>query len=89
MGQSLCDLNDCITVLKHDSRFATMDISVVGHSWGGFAIFKIFCKAMGDLTRRCSVRICFCGANKKLIIPSLISEGIINDIKAQGLQIRP
>lgn len=41
MAQSLCDLNDCITVLKHDSRFASMDISVVGHSWGGFATLNI------------------------------------------------
>ena len=41
MAQSLCDLNDCITVLKHDSRFTSMDISVVGHSWGGFSTLNI------------------------------------------------
>lgn len=37
MAQSLCDLNDCITMLKADDRFAGMDISVMGHSWGGFS----------------------------------------------------
>jgi len=41
MAQSLCDLNDCITVLKADARFADMDISVIGHSWGGFSALNI------------------------------------------------
>jgi len=41
MAQSLCDLHDCITVLKQDSRFAGMDISVMGHSWGGFSTLNI------------------------------------------------
>lgn len=41
MAQSLCDLNDCITVLKQDTRFAGMDISVMGHSWGGFSTLNI------------------------------------------------
>ncbi len=41
MAQSLCDLNDCITVLKQDSRFAGTDISVMGHSWGGFSTLNI------------------------------------------------
>ncbi len=41
MAQSLCDLNDCITVLKSDSRFHGCDISVVGHSWGGFSTLNI------------------------------------------------
>ena len=41
MAQSLCDLNDCITTLKNDSRFASLDFSVMGHSWGGFSTLNI------------------------------------------------
>ena len=37
MAQSLRDLNDCITALKQVARFANLDISVMGHSWGGFS----------------------------------------------------
>jgi dipeptidyl aminopeptidase/acylaminoacyl peptidase len=41
MAQSLCDLNDCLTVLKADTRFKDIDISVMGHSWGGFSTLNI------------------------------------------------
>ena len=41
LAQSLCDLNDCITALKSDERFAGMDFSVMGHSWGGFSTLNI------------------------------------------------
>lgn len=41
MAQSLCDLNDCITVLKKDETFSGLDLSVVGHSWGGFSTLNI------------------------------------------------
>ena len=41
MAQSLCDLNDCITTLKADKRFAGYDFSVMGHSWGGFSTLNI------------------------------------------------
>lgn len=41
MAQSLCDLNDCINTLKKDERFATADISVMGHSWGAFSSMNI------------------------------------------------
>ncbi len=41
LAQSLCDLNDCITKLKYDDRFATCDISVMGHSWGAFSTMNI------------------------------------------------
>ena len=41
LAQSLCDLNDCITMLKADPRFAEKDISVVGHSWGAFSTLNI------------------------------------------------
>lgn len=41
LGQSLCDLNDCITMLKNDERFKNYDISVMGHSWGGFSTLNI------------------------------------------------
>ena len=41
MAQSLCDLNDCLTTLKNDPRFANLDFSVMGHSWGGFSTLNI------------------------------------------------
>ena len=41
ISQSLCDLNDCLTVIKEDGRFKGIDISVVGHSWGGFSTLNI------------------------------------------------
>lgn len=41
MSQSLCDLNDCISTLKKDDHFKNVDISVVGHSWGGFSTLNI------------------------------------------------
>lgn len=41
MCQSLRDLNDCISTIKADSRFDGLDISVVGHSWGGFSTMNI------------------------------------------------
>ena len=41
MAQSLCDLNDCISAIKADPRFSGYDISVMGHSWGGFSTLNI------------------------------------------------
>ncbi len=41
MAQSLCDLNDCITAVRADARFENSDISVMGHSWGGFSTLNI------------------------------------------------
>ncbi len=41
LAQSLCDLNDCITAVKADERFAGFDISVMGHSWGAFSTLNI------------------------------------------------
>lgn len=41
MSQSLADLNDCITALTADEKFSGFDISVVGHSWGGFSTLNI------------------------------------------------
>lgn len=41
LAQSLCDLNDCITAIKADERLAGLDISVMGHSWGGFSTLNI------------------------------------------------
>ena len=40
-AQSLCDLNDCIDAIKKDERFAGLDISVMGHSWGAFSTMNI------------------------------------------------
>lgn len=39
--QSLVDLNDCLTALKAHPRCAGLDISVMGHSWGGFSTLNI------------------------------------------------
>ena len=41
MAQSLCDLHDCIATLKRDAKFSGLDISVMGHSWGGFSTLNI------------------------------------------------
>ena len=41
LSQSLCDLNDCITMLKSDDRFKGYDVSVMGHSWGAFSTLNI------------------------------------------------
>ncbi len=41
LAQSLCDLNDCITVIKEDKRFTGCSISVIGHSWGAFSTMNI------------------------------------------------
>ncbi|MGM9618235.1 MAG: alpha/beta hydrolase family protein [Oscillospiraceae bacterium] len=41
LAQSLCDLNDCIAMLKADPRHAETDISVMGHSWGAFSTLNI------------------------------------------------
>ena len=41
LAQSLHDLNDCITAIKADERFAGVDISVMGHSWGAFSTLNI------------------------------------------------
>ena len=41
MAQSLCDLNDCIAALKKDPEYTGLDISVMGHSWGGFSTMNI------------------------------------------------
>lgn len=41
MTTSLVDLNDCLTALKKDERFNTLDFSVIGHSWGGYSTLNI------------------------------------------------
>lgn len=41
MATSLVDLNDCITMIKNNERFKGLDISVIGHSWGGFSTMNI------------------------------------------------
>ena len=41
LTQSLADLDDCITALKAHPRSAGLDISVMGHSWGGFSTMNI------------------------------------------------
>ena len=41
LSHSLCDLNDCISMIKSCERFAGYDISVMGHSWGAFSTLNI------------------------------------------------
>lgn len=41
LSQSLRDLNDCLNALKGEPRFRELDISVMGHSWGGFSTMNI------------------------------------------------
>ncbi len=41
LSQSLRDLNDCIAALKQLERCKDLDISVMGHSWGGFSTANI------------------------------------------------
>jgi pimeloyl-ACP methyl ester carboxylesterase len=41
LAQSLCDLNDCIAMLKADGYFEKTDVSVMGHSWGAFSTLNI------------------------------------------------
>lgn len=41
LAQSLRDLNDALNALQSTQGFKDLDISVVGHSWGGFACMNI------------------------------------------------
>lgn len=41
MGQSLSDLDDAISTLRSDEKYSSLDISVIGHSWGGYAAINI------------------------------------------------
>lgn len=41
LAQSLSDLNDCLTTVKADPRFADCSLSVMGHSWGAFSTLNI------------------------------------------------
>ena len=41
MAQSLHDLDDCIKAVKADPALSSLDISVIGHSWGGFSTMNI------------------------------------------------
>ena len=40
-SQSLRDLDDCLKALKATERCKGLDISVMGHSWGGFSTLNI------------------------------------------------
>ena len=41
MAQSLHDLDDCIKAIKADGALSHLDVSVMGHSWGGFSTLNI------------------------------------------------
>lgn len=40
-GQSLSDLDDCITALKKEPALRNRKVAVMGHSWGGFSTMNI------------------------------------------------
>ena len=40
-SQSLRDLDDCLKALKQHPRCQGLDISVMGHSWGGFSTLNV------------------------------------------------
>ncbi len=40
-SQSLRDLDDAVKTLKGDEKYASLPISVIGHSWGGFSTLNI------------------------------------------------
>lgn len=40
-AQSLRDLDDAVKALKADGKYASLDLSVIGHSWGGFSALNI------------------------------------------------
>ena len=39
--QSLADLDSCISAIRTESKYKNFDISVIGHSWGGFSCANI------------------------------------------------
>ena len=41
LSQSLIDLSDAISAIKADGRYSSLDISVIGHSWGGISCLNI------------------------------------------------
>ncbi len=41
LAQSLCDLNDLLNTLESDENYKNYDVSVIGHSWGGFSTMNI------------------------------------------------
>ena len=41
LSQSLRDLNDCLNALRSVPGFKDLDVSVMGHSWGGFSAMNI------------------------------------------------
>lgn len=41
LSQSLRDLNDCLNALRATQGFRDLDVSVMGHSWGGFSAMNI------------------------------------------------
>ena len=49
MAQSLRDLNDCLNAINSDVAFDGIDISVMGHSWGGFSSLNI-CKLHPEIS---------------------------------------
>lgn len=41
LSASLSDLDACLKALKADEKYGKYDVSVVGHSWGGFSTMNI------------------------------------------------
>lgn len=49
LSQSLCDLNDCLNALKSHPEYRDFSLSVMGHSWGGFATLNV-CRFHPDIS---------------------------------------
>ncbi len=41
LSQSLCDLNDALNTLKNNTNVNTENVTVIGHSWGGYSALNI------------------------------------------------
>lgn len=82
LAQSLCDLNDCINSIKKDGRLSGLDISVIGHSWGGYS-----CLNIAALHPEISHIIVLCGfVSVELMVNSFFS-GLLKGYRRAVMQL--
>ena len=82
LAQSLCDLNDCIAMLKSDERFASLDISVMGHSWGAFSTMNI-----AALHPEISHVVAMCGFVSVPVMVGTFFEGLLKGYRQAVLDL--